>query len=171
MSAAGPHAGEQPQERSDSQEVPPWALTYAQAARGCGQKVAEIEMALVSNGLTPRLAAVAIDRCFDSRFAAEPSPRRALWVKWLNRGASLAVAAFVVALASSKGGAEGAIRSAISLLLPLACIWFSETFGSYVGPSYSAGMGYVNRPTPGVFVAIGGWLLLGTVALLWMLFG
>ena len=43
------------------------------------------------------------------------------------------------------------------LVLPLACIWFSDEIGDYVGalPGPS-----INRRTPGAFIRVGGWILL-----------
>jgi hypothetical protein len=43
------------------------------------------------------------------------------------------------------------------LILPLACIWFSEEMGNYSGMLMQGGP--MTR-TPGCFVAIGGWFLL-----------
>jgi hypothetical protein len=75
-----------------------------------------------------------------------------------NRIASLLVAAgyVAVALASRRDGSVVAF-CVITALFPLPFIWFPEAFGRYIGP---ANMGYINRPTPPVFVAIAGWLLL-----------
>jgi len=42
-------------------------------------------------------------------------------------------------------------------LFPLACIWFGEAMGGYVGP---AGMMGITEPTPGIIICILGWLLL-----------
>ncbi len=55
------------------------------------------------------------------------------------------------------GGAETAFKVGLFLILPIACIWFSESMGSYVGPVWPAA---ITHPTPAVFVCIGGWLLL-----------
>jgi hypothetical protein len=43
------------------------------------------------------------------------------------------------------------------LVLPLACIWFADEIGDYVGwlPGPS-----INKRTPGAFVKVGGWILL-----------
>src|SRR2546423_14421163 len=43
------------------------------------------------------------------------------------------------------------------VILPLACIWFSEPIGGYVWPNWR---GAITIPTRAVFVCIGGWLLL-----------
>jgi hypothetical protein len=67
----------------------------------------------------------------------------------------LAVAYVICALCG--GGAEGAFRVAMFLVLPLACIWFSDAMGGYTGPTWRAA---ITAPTPGVFVCIAGWLLL-----------
>jgi hypothetical protein len=164
MRPFGPTTGEDSQTSSGHDEPPGWALTYARAALRCGQKAPEVEAALVSKGLPPGQATAAVDRFFDSRLAGERQSRTwsSRW-KWGSRIASLVVATGFL-LAASKAGLEGVLRCAASLLFPLACIWFPEALGSYVGPSYSAGFGYVNRPTPGFFVALGGWLLLAAFA-------
>lgn len=55
--------------------------------------------------------------------------------------------------------ADGAtvLRLALYLVLPLACIWFSEALGDFTGPT---GRGSITSTTPGCMVAAGGWLLL-----------
>jgi len=67
----------------------------------------------------------------------------------------LAATYFVVALCG--GGAEAGFKVALFLVLPLACIWFSEAMGGYTGPAWHA---TITAPTPAVFVCLGGWLLL-----------
>lgn len=49
-------------------------------------------------------------------------------------------------------------RVGIFLILPLACIWFSEAMGAYTGVGF--GSGAITSTTPGCLVAFGGWLLL-----------
>jgi hypothetical protein len=44
-----------------------------------------------------------------------------------------------------------------ALLLPLACIWFSDEMGEYVGTVPGPA---VNRKSPGWMVRVGGWVLL-----------
>jgi hypothetical protein len=48
----------------------------------------------------------------------------------------------------------------------MACIWFSAALGSYVGPVSL--FRYINRTTPAFFVALGGWVLLVGVTLIWL---
>ncbi len=55
-------------------------------------------------------------------------------------------------------GPELTWRVAIFLILPLACIWFSDAMGAYTGVGF--GRGAITGKTPGRFVAFGGWLLL-----------
>lgn len=55
-------------------------------------------------------------------------------------------------------GPELVWRVAISLILPLACIWYSDAMGGYTG--VGSGTGAITSPSPGCFVAFGGWLLL-----------
>ena len=76
-----------------------------------------------------------------------------------SRGALLVVAAGYLVAAVLIVGRDGRAMAvyALSILLPLPFIWFPEAFGSYTGP---ADRGYINRPTPGVMIAIAGWFLL-----------
>lgn len=55
------------------------------------------------------------------------------------------------------GGPPLALRVAAALIFPLACIWFSDAMGDYIG---LVGQIPISRKTPGCFVAFGGWLLL-----------
>jgi hypothetical protein len=75
-----------------------------------------------------------------------------------NRIASVLVAAAYVAAGLASGRDNSVVAfSVIGALFPLPFIWFPGAFGRYIG---LANMGYVNRPTPAVFVAFAGWLLL-----------
>lgn len=53
---------------------------------------------------------------------------------------------------------ELALKVGLNLILPMACIWFSDAMGGYTG----VGMGShaITSPTPGCLVAFAGWLLL-----------
>ncbi|HEX3149310.1 MAG TPA: hypothetical protein VHR66_14650 [Gemmataceae bacterium] len=156
---------------SGSDEVPDWALTYSQAALRCGQKIDAIEKALVAKGLSTSQAENAVNRGIDSRFAMERrAHERYARLRWLNRGASIVVAFMIVAITFTKTDTAIAVRMGVFQLFPLTCIWFAEAFGRYVGPSYGYGFGYINRPTPAVFVMIGGWLVLAGVPLLILAF-
>ncbi len=84
----------------------------------------------------------------------------------VGRILSLAVVMVYAGVAMWAGGL-GYWKWSLSLLLPLALIWFAEEIGSMTG-YYKTG--YVNVQTPGVFVAFMGWLLLlGVPVLLWLL--
>ena len=48
----------------------------------------------------------------------------------------------------------------LAVLLPLPFIWFPEAFGAYAGP---VGLGRINRPTPGVMIAVAAWVVLVVV--------
>jgi hypothetical protein len=77
------------------------------------------------------------------------------------RVASLLVAAGYVALALFATKAQNrelvVVEVIVAVVAALPLIWFGDALGRYVGP---AEIGYINRPTPGIFVAIGGWILL-----------
>lgn len=146
-------------------ELPDWALSYAEAALRCGLKVGQIEATLIGKGLSPAVAASVVDRCVSNRCQGSQPPRRHM-LTTVSRIASLIVAVGLLTPFGLAGDLGGLVWSACGMLLPLACIWFSEAFGNYVGPSYSSGMGNINRPTPGIFIAVGGWILLAGVPLL-----
>lgn len=62
------------------------------------------------------------------------------------------VAAYIV------NGPLMTLRMAGFLILPLACIWFSNEMGGYTGTGF--GRGGVTEKSPGWAVAFAGWLLL-----------
>lgn len=70
---------------------------------------------------------------------------------------SLFVAGGYQIAALNTGGDEALLRTALFLIVPLSCIWFSEALGAFTGVT---SRGAINRTTPGCFVALGGWLLL-----------
>ena len=55
-------------------------------------------------------------------------------------------------------GLETAWKVGLFLILPLACIWFSDAMGGYTG--VGSGRGAITSTTPGCLAAFGGWLLL-----------
>jgi hypothetical protein len=57
------------------------------------------------------------------------------------------------------GGAEVGLKVLLFLVLPLACIWFGDEMGDYMGTLPISGGGITN-PTPSWLVRAGGWLLL-----------
>jgi len=52
-----------------------------------------------------------------------------------------------------------------ALLLPLACIWFAEEMGEYIGALPGPG---INRKSPAWMVKLGGWILLLLPAILFL---
>ena len=56
-------------------------------------------------------------------------------------------------------GPELAILVGGFLIVPLACIWFSDAMGGYTGLNFFTRPA-ITESTPGRFVALGGWLLL-----------
>jgi len=76
----------------------------------------------------------------------------------IGRLISLVIAAVYLIAAYFGSGGETAFRMGMFLILPLACIWFSEAMGAYTGVGF--GRGGLTSTTPGCFVAFGGWLLL-----------
>ena len=74
-----------------------------------------------------------------------------------NRILSGLVAVLYVVGAYIGSGAESAWKIAIFVILPLACIWFGDAMGGYIGPT---SRGAITSTTPGWLVCIAGWLLL-----------
>ena len=74
-----------------------------------------------------------------------------------NRVLSIVVVTLYIIVGAFVGGARAAFVATAFSILPLACIWFSETMGGYVGPVWR---GAITGPSPGLVVCIAGWLLL-----------
>jgi hypothetical protein len=51
----------------------------------------------------------------------------------------------------------------LALILPLACIWFPDELGTLTGISTGLARPQITEPTPGIAVAIGGWILMLTI--------
>jgi hypothetical protein len=82
----------------------------------------------------------------------------------LSRIISGIIAVAYLSVAFFEGGGETAAKFVFFLILPLACIWYSEALGDYTGPT---GRGpSITRATPGCVVAFVGWLLLLTPMIL-----
>ena len=71
---------------------------------------------------------------------------------------SLVIAIAYVALAYYFGTGEDAMKIGMFLILPMACIWFGESMGGFVGGTMRGQ--FISSTTPGCMVAAGGWLLL-----------
>jgi hypothetical protein len=76
-----------------------------------------------------------------------------------NRILSGLLALIYLIFAFCAGGPQTGLKVLAFLILPLACIWFSDSMGNYTGKFPISGGG-INQPTPGCLVCIGGWLLL-----------
>jgi len=74
-----------------------------------------------------------------------------------NRILSGLLAAFYIIGACMDSGVELAWKAAAFVILPLACIWFADAMGDYIGPTSS---GAITNTTPGWLVCIGGWIVL-----------
>lgn len=72
----------------------------------------------------------------------------------------LVAAGYLAFAAWTQGSLEHVLTMLLFLLLPLACIWFSDSMGTLTGISFGLTRPKVSFTTPGDFVAIGGWLLL-----------
>ena len=91
----------------------------------------------------------------------------------IERTLSLIIAAGYLVIAAIGGHSEGKLFGAVlivggALLIPLACIWFADEVGDYVGTFPGPA---VNRRSPAWMVKIGGWvLLLLPLVLFWFVY-
>ena len=76
----------------------------------------------------------------------------------MNRFISAIIAVTYLAVAYFAADVESTIKAGLFLLLPLSCIWFSESMGGYTGTGM--GRGAITSASPSGIVAIGGWILL-----------
>ena len=68
--------------------------------------------------------------------------------------------------ATSKGKLLGALLIVgVWVLLPLACIWFGDELGEYIGAFPGPG---INRKSPAWMVKAGGWVLLLLPAIIFL---
>ena len=74
-----------------------------------------------------------------------------------NRTLSALIAVGLVVAARCTDGGEFAFKVGMALIFSLACIWFGDLMGSYVGPTSNMA---INRQSRGRFVCILGWVLL-----------
>lgn len=80
------------------------------------------------------------------------------WIKD-NKGKviAIAIACFYLLVSFLSGGDW--IKTLMFLVLPLACIFFSDAMGGHTGMT-GLGSPSITRTTPGCFVAFVGWILL-----------
>ena len=76
----------------------------------------------------------------------------------ISRILSAIIAIAYLAPAYFTDGGETAFRVGMFLILPIACIWFGDAMGDYVGGTIRGQ--YISSTTPGCLVVAGGWLLL-----------
>jgi hypothetical protein len=84
----------------------------------------------------------------------------------INRGLSAAIADVYLIVAYSRGGGASIAQCLLYLILPLACIWFSEEMGAFKGfMSWQS----IDQESPGCIVAFLGWVLLLLPAVFWLM--
>lgn len=79
-------------------------------------------------------------------------------MRW-NRILSVLVAITYIVLAAVFSGGASAFKIGLFVILPLACIWFSDAMGGYTG-FFGAGGYPITQQSPGIFVRIMGWVVL-----------
>ncbi len=74
-----------------------------------------------------------------------------------NRVISGLIGVIYLVVAFASGGAEPAFKVGMFLIFPLACIWFADAMGGYIGPTTNMA---ITSSSPPIIVCILGWLLL-----------
>lgn len=118
-------------------------------------RVPEIEQRLVAKGLSPSLAAAAVNAILEERArASSESSGPSADALTAHRIASAVAACSCLALAYAFGGGLSAGRTTLWLLLPVACIWWAEVLADTAPPSLIRWVAWF------VVVVIGGYRLL-----------
>lgn len=86
------------------------------------------------------------------------------------RALSLVIAFVYLGITSFAALSNGKLMGSLlivggALVLPLACIWFGDEMGEYIGTVPGPG---INRKSPGWMVKLGGWVLLLFPAILFL---
>jgi len=83
-----------------------------------------------------------------------------------NRIISSLVALIYLFIAYKIAGHEAVFRVVIFVMFPLACIWYADAMGGYIGPRGGAS---ITNTSPGMLVCVLGWVLLVLpVILIWI---
>lgn len=77
-----------------------------------------------------------------------------------NRVLSALVAISYIVIGTVHGGLEMAFKIGLGVILPLACIWFSDAMGRYVGLGLMAFDYPITKQSPGILVCVMGWVVL-----------
>lgn len=109
---------------------PAWAIEHAAVSLRVGQSVPEVEQRLIDRGLTPADAAAAVSRALEQRtrddFESLATGERRQRV---HRALAAVVGCVCLLLAYQFNGGYSAGRTLLSILMPLACIWFPDAMG------------------------------------------
>lgn len=67
------------------------------------------------------------------------------------------VAAGYIAMAILAFGAKGIVLAAAFLVIPIACIWFSNEMGSFIG---TMNLQYISARSPARLIEAAGWVII-----------
>lgn len=77
----------------------------------------------------------------------------------MGKTISLVISIIYLIFAYITGSSELLLKTLLFLLLPLACIWFGEAMGNYIGPAFGV-RPHITKESPGCLVTFMGWVLL-----------
>lgn len=81
---------------------------------------------------------------------------------------SVLISVVYLVFAYITGGIELLLKILLFLLLPLACIWFGEAMGNYIGPAFGV-RPHITKESPGCLVTFMGWVLLALPLVLFII--
>ena len=129
---------------SQSPPLPEGMLDYARASLKIGMSVPEIETRLVAKGLTPSAATAVVNSILEERVANRFEPiAQSERGELLHRLLSVIVACGCIVLGYWFGQSLSAGYALMSVLAPLACIWFPEYLARRTQEGAIRAMGWV----------------------------
>ena len=110
---------------------------------------------------SPRLNALADSMATD--YARENRWRQFAELAKSRTLSSIVAALILLIVFVFTGRIELVLRLFACLIFPIACIWFPDAMGNRTGISLGLARPRITEKSPGIAVAIGGWILLATV--------
>ncbi len=144
---------------------PEWAFEQARTLLRSGVDALETKQRLVARGLPLQIATMVLEKALEDRVGQQfKRLARDERQEFIHRALSALVGGAGILVAFWFFEPWSVLRTIISLLLSVVCIWFPDAMGAQVS-KFS-----FNRTSPGVFIRWGSWfvLVLLTIRLCWI---
>lgn len=129
-----PATEKQSRDHADNASCPDWAADYVRVCLQVGMSVPDIQLRLVTRGMSAATAAAVVDQVLESRGRERLQEHDAgEWGELLHRVLSAVLGIICLWLAYRFGSGLSAGRTLIGVLGPVACIWFPEAMGGRHG--------------------------------------